>query len=425
MINFFLYVFSSAYALKPRSKYFRSEEEGRDYLNRHYYLGCKYYNQAKWQKASSEFEKVIFYFPCSDEAAEASYYLAVCYFEMREYDFANEEFSNYLKTSQHPLFFEDAVYYKFCIAHYFKEGKKKHPFKMRYLPKWVSAQDSALVIYDEVVAALPNHELAVQALYSKADLLEKMGEYRDCIETYQMIIRRFPKHEIVPTCYLNIADAYVQQSRLEFQNPDILALAELNLRKFKDDFPRDERVTFAEGSICRIKEMYAKGLCDLGLFYERLHHPHAAAIYYQSSIDEFPDTQVASFCRSRLINLGYIEEPTCCTTELTAEVCRATQIEDEGLSLKCERMPIECKEEREYEDLAIESKSPSVNYEDIITENGILPVEYKEELAKDEVPLFTTPLICPDVNQSLEDDSQSIEFKHYSIIKHRDQHVSH
>lgn len=301
----------SLYALKPKAKYFKSQEEADCYLATHYNLGCKYYNEKEWRKASSEFEKVIFYFPSSDAAAEASYYLAVSYFEMKEYDFANEEFSNYLKASQHPAFFEDAVAFKFCIAEHFKLGKRRHPFKMRYLPKWISGQDSALVIYDEVIAALPNHELALRALYSKGELFKQMREYRDSIEAYQTIIRRFPKNEIVPACYLNIADAYVQQARVEFQNPDILALAELNVRKFQNDFPRDERVAIAEESVCHIKEMYAKGLCDLGLFYERIHQPDAAAIYFQSSIEEFPDTRVAQFCRSRLICMGYLQEEVC------------------------------------------------------------------------------------------------------------------
>lgn len=298
----------SLHALKPRAKYFKSQEEADCYLTTHYDSGRKSYNEKEWRTAASEFEKVIFYFPSSDTAAEASYFLAVCYFEMKEYDFANEEFSNYLKASQHPAFFEDAVAFKFCIAEHFKRGKKRRPFKMRYLPKWISGQDSALVIYDEVVAALPNHELALRALYSKGELLIEMREYRDSIEAYQTIIRRFPKNEIVPACYLHIADAYVQQARLEFQNPDILALAELNVHKFQQDFPRDERVAIAEESVYRIKEMYAKGLCNLGLFYERIHQPDAAAIYYQSSIEEFPDTRVAQFCRSRLICLGYLEE---------------------------------------------------------------------------------------------------------------------
>lgn len=315
IFTFTVFNHSALHAVKPKSKYFRSVADANIYLTEHYNLGSRYYNEESWRKAASEFEKVIFYFPESDAAAEASYYLAVCYFEMHEYDFANEEFSNYLKASAHPAFFEDAVTYKFCIAEQFKFGKRRRPFKMRYLPKWISAQESALTIYDEVVAALPNHELTVDALYSKADLLKRMKEYWDSIESYQLIIRRFPRDEIVPACYLGIADAYVEQSRIEFQNPDILALAELNVRKFKEDFPRDERTSIAEDSVCQIKELYAKGLCELGCFYERKKKIDAAAIYYQSAIEEFPDTHVSDFCRSRLICLGYLQEESTCSDE--------------------------------------------------------------------------------------------------------------
>lgn len=319
---------SSLQAHKPRAKYFKTPEEAECYMTKRYNLGCEYYNKQEWRRAVPEFEKVIFYFPDSDTAAKTSYYLAVSYFEMHEYDFANEEFSNYLKASEHPAFFEDAVAFKFCIAEHFKMGKKRRPFKMRYLPKWISAQDSALAIYDEVIAALPNSQFAIRSLYSKGGLLKEMREYRECVDAYQTIIRRFPKDEIVPACYLNIADAYVEQARVEFQNPDILALDELNYRKFQEDFPRDERVAIAQQSVFKIKELYAKGLCDLGLFYERIKHPEAAAIYFQSAIEEFPDTCVSQFCRGKLACLGYPtpRQVDCC--EPPALPCCEERVED-------------------------------------------------------------------------------------------------
>lgn len=409
----------SLHALKPKSKYFRSEEEKNLYLTKHYNLGCRYYNKKAWHRASSEFEKVIFYFPCSDAAAEASYYLAVSYFEMGEFDFANEEFSNYLKASHHPAFFEDAVSYKFCIAEHFKGGKKRRPFKMRYLPKWISAQDSALTIYDEVTAALPNHELTVQALYSKADLLKKMREYRDSVETYQLIIRRFPRHEIVPACYLGIADAFIQQSRVEFQNPDILALAELNARKFKDDFPRDERVAIVEDSILRIKELYAKGLCDLGLFYERLKKPDAAAIYFRSSIEEFPDTSVARFCRSRLICLGFIEDevPSCVEEEAPVAECDA----GEGIVVEPKASPT-CQDEYFFYAPAEEVGQDQIHYslrkQRQMKQCGDESQCLSEEQAIGVIEGVVQPPPCPGNHAE-----QSDPMWHYSVIKHRDQYV--
>jgi|GEM_PF-809212 len=296
---------SSLHAAKK--KMFCSEEEAKQYLFFHYNKGVNEYNQQNWRDASNEFEKVIRFFPESEVAAQASFYLGVSYFERHEFDFANTEFSAYLKTSSHPEYFEETLYYKFCIAEQLKYGKRR-PFTVRYLPKWLPGQSLAIEIYDELVACVPNHELAVKALFSKAVLLQSMREFRESIDSYQLLIRRFPKHEFTPESYLRISQTYYQLSQLEFQNPDLLALAELNARKFRENFPRDERVIEAEKYSLLIKEVYAKGLCSVGQFYERTHHPDAAAIYYQSAIEDYPNTRVADYCRCRLNLLDYNDE---------------------------------------------------------------------------------------------------------------------
>jgi outer membrane protein assembly factor BamD (BamD/ComL family) len=306
---FFALIIPSLTPLQAKKwKKFRCQEEADNFLITHYNAASESYNKEEWRSAAKEFEKVVFFFPDAEQASEASYYLGVCYYKMREFDFANYAFSNYLKTSDQPLFFENTIYYKYCIAEYFRKGIKKHPLTLRYLPRCLPADDLALTIYDEIIASFPNHDLTICALWGKADILDKMREYRYAVESYQTIIRRFPRNEIIPECYLKIAQTYYEQSHYEFQNPDILAMAELNAKKFREEFPRDERVDAADRYVSRIKELYAKGLCDLGMFYARRDYTAAAAIYFQSAIEEFPETQVAKFCRCRLAALGYNPE---------------------------------------------------------------------------------------------------------------------
>ena len=88
-----------------RSKSFKSPEEAERYLNDHHGKAVKYYSEKKWRDASSEFERVVYFFPDSEIAAESYFYLAICYFERGELDFASLEFSNYLAASEHPTFF--------------------------------------------------------------------------------------------------------------------------------------------------------------------------------------------------------------------------------------------------------------------------------------------------------------------------------
>ncbi len=290
-----------------KKKMFASEEEARQYLLYHYNKGVNDYNQMNWRDASDEFEKVVRFFPDSEVYPQANFYLGVSFFERKEYDFANCAFSRYLKSCSATEYFEEALQYKFCIAEYLKYSKRR-PFTFRYLPKWAEGQTLALEIYDELIACAPNHELAVRSLYSKAVLLQTMREYRTSIETYQLLIRRFPNDELTPASYVGVSQAYYQLSQLEFQNPDILALADVNARKFRENFPRDERVVKAEKYSLMIKEVYAKGLCSVGQFYERTHHPDAAAIYYQSAIEDYPHTHVAAYCRHRMNLLDYSDK---------------------------------------------------------------------------------------------------------------------
>ena len=93
---------------------------------------------------------------------------------------------------------------------------------MRYLPKWISGQDSALEIYDEVVAALPNHELTLRALQSKAELLSSMGEYRECVETYRLIIRRFQRMKLFPRAISILRRPTTSKASMSSRTPTFL-----------------------------------------------------------------------------------------------------------------------------------------------------------------------------------------------------------
>lgn len=266
----------------------------------HYNLGMDALEREYWPEAAKQFNILALNFPHTKFGQDAYYYLGASYYAMEEFDFANDAFSDYLKYQSNPTYFIEAIEYKYCIAEQFRFGARRHFLGTKQLPKWATGRTLALTIYDEIIASVPNHECAAQAMFSKGCLLWKLKEYRDSIEAYQMLNNRFPKHELTPESYLAIARIYLEQSQYEFQNPDILAFAELNVRRFQDQFPRDERVYEAKQFVLSIKEIYANGLFKTGQFYERVHQPRASIIYYQSAVNQFPDTSIAQRCRQRL-----------------------------------------------------------------------------------------------------------------------------
>lgn len=257
-----------------------------------------------WEAAVKRF-KVVIDTDCESALAKSSYYyLGVSYYKLGEYDCANGALNNYLKTQDDPKYFQEAVEYKFSIAEHFRGGVRRRVWLAKPAPKFLSGQEKSIEIYDEVIAALPSHELAAQSLFYKGCLLWKMRDWPGAIDSYQTLIRRFPKYEFSPQAYLNITKVLLDQSRYEFQNPDLLTHAEINVKKFAADFPRDELVTQAQNEVNRIKEVYAHGLFETACFYERVQKPKAAVIYYEKAIMQFPDTLIAQWCRKSLAQIS-------------------------------------------------------------------------------------------------------------------------
>ncbi len=304
----------------------------------HYAAAAEAFNCRNWEEAALHFSIITVNFPSTVYGQDAYCYLGISYYYLQEYDYANDALTNYLKTQSNPKFFQECIEYKFAIAQRLACGAKRRFFGTKQFPKWACGKAMALEIYDEVIVAVPCSEIAAQALIAKGILYWSDREYRCAVDAFQLLIRRFPKHELAPECYLYISKVYLEQSHYEFQNPDILAFAEINYQRFEKNFPREERLCEIKADLMEIKEVYASGLYETGQFYERVHKPRAAVIYYHDAIHQFPDTCVADLCRQRLdcLDPNYvkfclepiIDEKT--VDELTSESADEETKEDQG-----------------------------------------------------------------------------------------------
>ncbi|MCB1111405.1 MAG: outer membrane protein assembly factor BamD [Chlamydiales bacterium] len=303
----------------------RSKRETETYTKEHYCLGVQAMNACNWKAAAYHFGTVTRNCPELDYGQDAFYFLGISFFYLEELECANNAFNQYLTCQNNPEYFNEAIEYKFRIGQLLASGYKVRVLGTRSLPKWSEGLGIALEIYDEVIAALPNQEIATQALYLKGNVLWRTKDFRGSVEAYQTLIKRFPKHELAVESYLHINKVYLCQSFYEFQNPDLIALGEINVRRFRKDFPLEERIQEAEKDLLNIKEVYARGLYDIGCFYERKKKPHAAVLYYQNAILQFPETCTASMAEARLRCI--------CPSALDLECYRFAMDELEGLEI--------------------------------------------------------------------------------------------
>jgi outer membrane protein assembly factor BamD (BamD/ComL family) len=239
-------------------------------------------------------------FPASPFAQEAPYVMGEVYYKLNQLEYANQSFTDYLNHATAPKHFEAAIEYKFTIAEQFANGVKKRLFNSPKMPAWLPAQEDAIPIYDDVIAAMPHSELAVQSLLGKARVQAYLEDFKPGLETLDVLIRRFPKHTLAAEAYLEKTKLYLAQCKAQNLDPDILDLAEVNNRKFRLAFPRESRLQEAETVFAEIQEVFAQNLLKIGRFFEKTKKQAASQIYYNTIIAKYPNTDAAAIARQKL-----------------------------------------------------------------------------------------------------------------------------
>jgi len=279
-------------------------------VQEHFSEGMAALENRRWRDAVHHFRVITINFPSSSSFSEdAFFFLGKSYLHRGDPEMANHALTTYLEQSQNPKYFEEAILCKFYAAESFRKGAKRRIFGSKRMPKCLPGTKVALALYDEVAAAMPHSDIGAQALFSKGNYLNTMSKHSEAIDCFQKLIRNNPLHEHAPESFLLISKTYYKQSKTEFQNPDLLPLSEINLRRFQEQFPNEERLTKAEVYVQKIQEVYAQGLYDTGQFYERTKKPKASVFYYYKTIKRFPNTTVAKACQQRLQQLQeYVQE---------------------------------------------------------------------------------------------------------------------
>lgn len=259
----------------------------------------KLYQEGSWKKAESALSSKIAGLSPSLERSDLLFMRAVCLYNLQEYDHANDCFSEIMRSSS-PTRTKEIIEYKYHIAEKLRNGAKKRLMGVSYLPKWSSGQELALEIYDEICMIAPSHELAAYSFFAKSQLYLLLGDFTHSIEELQQLITKFPEHHLLPAAYLFQLKVYEQQAIKEPQNPDIVALSELVLERYETEYPNAHNKTQLYQSLAKIKEYYAQGILESAAFFERLNKPRAAALYYQSCSQQFPDTRSSHMAKHKL-----------------------------------------------------------------------------------------------------------------------------
>ncbi len=292
--------FLNSQEIQPEDVAPLSAEEQQLSVQEYYSYMQEAIDDADWWAAIDFGELMLYHFPESPYGQEIPYFIGMAYYRLNQHELANNALSEYLKNSTSPKYFEEALQTKFDIAEFYHKGGKKRLFSSHKLPAILSAHEDALEIYDEVITTLPHHENSVRALLHKAQIQAYMEDFKPGIESLQLLIRRFPKHELAPEAYFQINKIYLDQCKIDHLDPDLLELAAANLRKLRLAFPRDPKIAEAQKAYDELQELFAENLLETGEFFQRRKQTAASSIYFSKIVKEYPSTQTASKAQQKL-----------------------------------------------------------------------------------------------------------------------------
>lgn len=256
-----------------------------------------------WWAVVDYTDLLAYCFPSSPFSQEATFTIGEAFVKLDQLELANKYFTTYLNRMNSPKRFEEAIRYKFWIAEQYFKGEKIRLFGSHKGPKWLSGKDDALVIYDEVITAQPHSEMAAVSLLHKGEILAEFDDYKTALESLDLLIRRFPKHDMAAEAFVEKNKIYLQQCKNEGLDPGLIDLAFVNLEKFKQAFPRETRVAEAEKSLLDIREVFAQNLLETGKFFQKTKKFPASIIYYTKVIAKYPDSEAAAQARQQLEKL--------------------------------------------------------------------------------------------------------------------------
>lgn len=228
------------------------------------------------------------------EVARGEYYKAHMHLQEFLGEFADTELA------------ERAAYFEFLIAENFLiAGKRRRWLGLRFL----SATDTGIEILDELSGSYSGSTLAQQAILTKAEYYFAKGEFLLSEMEYARLVDEYPRSRWYRRALRRTAEAALASfGGIDFDDAPLIE-AEDRFSNYLALYPGVAEQEGVGQILQQINAQRAEKEVSIGRYYERTGHPRAAAFYYRSTCDNWPDTIAATQARRRLAPLGAAEAP--------------------------------------------------------------------------------------------------------------------
>jgi outer membrane protein assembly factor BamD len=299
LLGFFIATASPAYSfwiwtpksgkwVNPKNVAKESPKEQLDYA-----LG--FYNEKKYEEALREFKKLLKEYPKSFEASESQYCLGLIEESRQNYYEAYLAYQKLIDKYPFSERIKDVIERQYDIAGKFMSG-----YKRKALGISLPVENPAIEIYNKVIENSTYGPFAPKAQYKLGLVLKGLQRYFEAEDAFDKVIANYPDSEWAEPAKFQIASCRAAMARSPEYDQGAAGEAKQKFEDFVREHPDAVLSQEAEANIASLNEKEAEAYFNTARFYEKQKASKAAKIYYESVINNYPESVWAAKSLSAL-----------------------------------------------------------------------------------------------------------------------------
>ncbi len=256
----------------------------------------KFYEAKDYKRSTGEFTKLVRYYPNSELAAEAQYYIGRSYEGLEEYEQAYLAYQKAIETYPFTKRMEEMIEREYEIGNKFYAGER---IKLWGIPTFPSIY-KAIEIYQKVVDNAPYGKYAEQALYKIGECHKKAQDYQAARSAFQKLVDEHPESKLVEDAKFQVGLCASQASLKPTYDQSVTSEALKEIEDFAKRHPESQLTSEADKMRQSLREKKAESDFSIAEFYWKQRYYEAASVYYKDIVENFPETSWAKKAQGKL-----------------------------------------------------------------------------------------------------------------------------
>ncbi|MBF0483819.1 MAG: outer membrane protein assembly factor BamD [Candidatus Omnitrophica bacterium] len=262
--------------------------------------GKQFYDSKQYVEAVREFKKLIKNYPKSRDAANAQYFIGLCYEDQSRLYSAFKEYQMVLE--KYP--FSDMA--PQIIEREYKIGQKlmDNPNKGTIIDAVAGEKYDIVKVFQTIIKNEPYGKYAAPSQYKIGLYLMGKGLTQEARDEFEKVVNDYPESEWVKAAKYQIAVADAKRSTKAQYDQKVTGSAVEEFKTFVKEYPDAELTQVAQDQILALRDKEAENSFVVAEFYEKQKNFPAAKVYYEAIVQDYKDSPWAIKALRKLRDIG-------------------------------------------------------------------------------------------------------------------------